>query len=209
MGGTFDPIHLGHLVAAEEALVQFNLDRVLFMPTGQPAFKADEVVTHLVKALDGIVLTPLHTAQSPAAAMSAWLTSGEAPSGFSVDRECELKSPDESKSAVRYARHALDIDEVRQHIALFCADTQPGELQALRTRTRELSGELERLTDVVHRDEVARAEQNIPLGSLVSQLASVLDGRMTGPQKHAGLGFAEQFKIQCQQAAGQLLLAQR
>ena len=37
--------------------------------------------------------------------------------GFSVDRECELKSPDETKSAVRYARHALDIDEVRQHIA--------------------------------------------------------------------------------------------
>ncbi|MRR12219.1 nicotinic acid mononucleotide adenylyltransferase, partial [bacterium] len=36
MGGTFDPIHYGHLVAAEEALVQFNLDRVVFMPTGEP-----------------------------------------------------------------------------------------------------------------------------------------------------------------------------
>ena len=34
MGGTFDPIHYGHLVAAEEALVQFNLDEVVFMPTG-------------------------------------------------------------------------------------------------------------------------------------------------------------------------------
>ena len=36
MGGTFDPIHYGHLVTAEEALVQFNLDRVVFMPTGVP-----------------------------------------------------------------------------------------------------------------------------------------------------------------------------
>jgi nicotinate-nucleotide adenylyltransferase len=45
MGGTFDPIHFGHLVTAEEALVQFNLDRVLFMPTGNPAFKSGERVT--------------------------------------------------------------------------------------------------------------------------------------------------------------------
>ena len=91
-------------------------DRLLMIDAGSPA-KADEVVTQLVKALDGIVLTPLQTAQSPAVAMSEWLTTGQAPAGFSVDRECELKSPDETKSAVRYARHALDIEEVRQHIA--------------------------------------------------------------------------------------------
>ena len=36
MGGTFDPIHLGHLVAASEVLHRFRLDLVLFMPTGQP-----------------------------------------------------------------------------------------------------------------------------------------------------------------------------
>lgn len=36
MGGTFDPIHVGHLVAASEALHIFELDRVLFVPTGQP-----------------------------------------------------------------------------------------------------------------------------------------------------------------------------
>jgi len=91
-------------------------DRLLMIDASSPA-RADEVVTQLVKALDGLVLTPLHTAQSPATAMSAWLTSTEAPAGFSVDRECELKSPDESRSVVRYARHALDIDEVRGHIA--------------------------------------------------------------------------------------------
>jgi nicotinate-nucleotide adenylyltransferase len=36
MGGTFDPIHVGHLIAASEALYHFDLDRVTFVPTGQP-----------------------------------------------------------------------------------------------------------------------------------------------------------------------------
>jgi nicotinate-nucleotide adenylyltransferase len=62
MGGTFDPIHLGHLVTAEEALVQFNLDRVLFMPTGQPAFKANDNVT---PAEDRYLMTVLATASNP------------------------------------------------------------------------------------------------------------------------------------------------
>ncbi len=48
--------------------------------------------------------------------MAHWLNSQEAPAGFSVDRECELKSGDESKSVVRYGRHPLDIAEVKQHI---------------------------------------------------------------------------------------------
>ncbi|MBE3089580.1 MAG: nicotinate-nucleotide adenylyltransferase [Actinobacteria bacterium] len=39
MGGTFNPIHYGHLVTAEEALSQFKLDRVIFIPTGQPPHK--------------------------------------------------------------------------------------------------------------------------------------------------------------------------
>ena len=36
LGGTFDPIHIGHLVAASEALSAFQLDRVMFVPAGQP-----------------------------------------------------------------------------------------------------------------------------------------------------------------------------
>ena len=78
--------------------------------------RADEVVTMLVKSLDGLAVTLLDTKLSPTTAMSDWLISQEAPAGFSVDRECELKAADESKSVVRYARHALDNEEVRQHV---------------------------------------------------------------------------------------------
>ena len=45
MGGTFDPIHNGHLVAAEQAFDDLDLDLVVFMPAGRPAFKLDKKVT--------------------------------------------------------------------------------------------------------------------------------------------------------------------
>ena len=39
MGGTFDPIHLGHLILGEKAYEQLHLDKVLFMPSGNPPHK--------------------------------------------------------------------------------------------------------------------------------------------------------------------------
>lgn len=67
MGGTFDPIHYGHLVAAEEALVQFNLDRVLFMPTGAPVRKTHRTVT---SAEHRYLMTVIATASNPDFAVS-------------------------------------------------------------------------------------------------------------------------------------------
>ena len=80
--------------------------------------KADEVMTWLIKAVDGLAVSLINTQVSPAAAMATWLSTKEAPPDFTVDRECELKAPDESKAVVRYTRHALDTDEVAQHIAM-------------------------------------------------------------------------------------------
>lgn len=62
MGGTFDPIHYGHLVTAEEALVQFNLDRVIFMPTGRPAAKSNDYVS---EPEHRYLMTVLATAANP------------------------------------------------------------------------------------------------------------------------------------------------
>jgi recombination associated protein RdgC len=56
--------------------------------------------------------------------MAHWLSTREAPLGFTVDRDCELKTPDDQKSAVRYSRHTLEIDEVPQHIAAGKVPTQ-------------------------------------------------------------------------------------
>src|SRR6266545_3807537 len=62
MGGTFDPIHIGHLVTAEEALSQFSLDEVLFVPTGQPWMKAEQEVS---PGEDRYLMTVVATAADP------------------------------------------------------------------------------------------------------------------------------------------------
>lgn len=45
MGGTFDPIHTGHLVVADEVRTNFNLDKVIFMPTGDPPHKDQKSIS--------------------------------------------------------------------------------------------------------------------------------------------------------------------
>ncbi len=81
--------------------------------------KLDQVVTALVRAFDKLVLTQVQTNVTPQTAMTQWLsatTPDEWPGDFSVERECELKSSDEDKAVVKYNRHNLNTDEVRQHI---------------------------------------------------------------------------------------------
>lgn len=89
--------------------------RILALDTATQA-RADEVVSILAEALPGFALALLDTQTSPQAAMAQWLATEDVPIMFSVDRECELKAADESKAVVKYGRHPLDIDEVRQHI---------------------------------------------------------------------------------------------
>ena len=88
---------------------------LLLIDASSPA-RADEVVTLLVKSFEGLSVSHVATVESAAVAMTRWLASGEPPAGFTVDRECELKSADEMKSVVRYARHPLDTDEVRRYV---------------------------------------------------------------------------------------------
>jgi recombination associated protein RdgC len=88
---------------------------LLFVDAGSSS-RADEVVTLLIQASPGLSLQLVQTAESPAACMAAWLLDGVTPEGFQIERECELKGSDEQKPVVRYARHPLDIDEVRAHL---------------------------------------------------------------------------------------------
>jgi nicotinate-nucleotide adenylyltransferase len=62
MGGTFDPIHHGHLVAASEVASVFNLDEVVFVPTGHPWQKADREVS---PAEHRYLMTVIATASNP------------------------------------------------------------------------------------------------------------------------------------------------
>ena len=62
MGGTFDPIHHGHLVAASEVAVLFGLDEVVFVPTGQPWQKSQRAVS---PPEDRYLMTVIATASNP------------------------------------------------------------------------------------------------------------------------------------------------
>jgi nicotinate-nucleotide adenylyltransferase len=62
MGGTFDPVHHGHLVAASEVQAWFDLDEVLFVPTGEPWQKSDRVVS---PAEHRYLMTVIATASNP------------------------------------------------------------------------------------------------------------------------------------------------
>jgi nicotinate-nucleotide adenylyltransferase len=62
MGGTFDPIHNGHLVAASEVATMFGLDEVVFVPTGQPWQKSEHLVS---PAEDRYLMTVIATASNP------------------------------------------------------------------------------------------------------------------------------------------------
>ena len=99
------------------ALVWIDRDAGLLVIDSATQGRADEVVTALVKSIDGFAVALLDTKQSPVSAMAEWLTTQEPPAGFAIEQECELKAADESKSVVKYGRHPLDIEEVKQHIA--------------------------------------------------------------------------------------------
>jgi recombination associated protein RdgC len=88
----------------------------LVVDAASPA-KADDVIKLLLKAVDRLPLESLRVQRSPVGVMTAWLQEDEAPAGFTVDMDTELRATGESKAAVRYVRHTLEPDEVRRHIA--------------------------------------------------------------------------------------------
>lgn len=78
--------------------------------------KGDEVMQLLNESIEHLGARALQTALSPVSAMTSWLAADEAPSGFTIDQDTELRSSTQSKATVRYVRHALEADDLRRHI---------------------------------------------------------------------------------------------
>src|SRR3954466_9440175 len=88
MGGTFDPVHHGHLVAASEVATGFGLDEVVFVPTGQPWQKSDRAVT---PGEDRYLMTVIATASNPRFQVSRVDVDRDGPT-YTVDTLRELRS---------------------------------------------------------------------------------------------------------------------
>lgn len=94
MGGTFDPLHLGHLVTAEQARADLELDEVVFVPAGRPWQKTREVTS----AEHRYLMTVLATAANPA---------------FSVSRvEIDRAGPSYTVDTLRALRHVVPHDDL-------------------------------------------------------------------------------------------------
>ncbi len=79
--------------------------------------KAEELLGHLIKSVDELPAKLLKTQMSPGAAMTTWLAENDAPAGFTLDRDLELRAPGDERATVRYVRHALEGEEIREYIA--------------------------------------------------------------------------------------------
>jgi len=127
MGGTFDPIHHGHLVAASEVASAFNLDGVLFVPTGQPWQKSK-----VTGSEHRYLMTVIATASNPRFTVSRVDIDRNGPT-YTIDTLKDLKSefPETElffitgADAVTQILQWKDVDQIWS-LAHFVAVTRPG-----------------------------------------------------------------------------------
>ncbi|HYV01540.1 MAG TPA: nicotinate-nucleotide adenylyltransferase [Actinomycetota bacterium] len=130
MGGTFDPIHYGHLVTAEAALWKFGLDEVVFVPTGHPWMKEHRDVT---PPEHRYLMTVIATASNPRFSVSRIEVEREGPT-YAVDTLQELRRQADEEVELYFITGADAILEIVQwkdpdevmSMAHFIAATRPG-----------------------------------------------------------------------------------
>jgi nicotinate-nucleotide adenylyltransferase len=129
MGGTFDPIHNGHLVAASEVAAAFDLDEVLFVPTGQPWQKDEVTLTS-----DRYLMTEIATAANPRFKVSTVDIDRDGPT-YTVDtlRDLRSKYPDADLLFITGADAVTSIASWKDAsdlwgLAKFVAVTRPGHV---------------------------------------------------------------------------------
>ena len=130
MGGTFDPVHHGHLVAASEVAVLFGLDEVVFVPTGQPWQKGDRDVS---PAEDRYLMTVIATASNPRFSVSRVDVDREGPT-YTVDTLRDLHAEYGPKAQLYFITGADALTQIltwhKVHelfeLAHFVGCTRPG-----------------------------------------------------------------------------------
>ncbi len=127
MGGTFDPIHHGHLVAASEVAQSFDLDEVLFVPTGQPWQKED-----VTESEHRYLMTVVATASNPRFSVSRVDIDRSGPT-YTIDtlRDLKKQRPDADLFFITGADAIAQILGWRDHgelwdLAHFVAVSRPG-----------------------------------------------------------------------------------
>ncbi|NUT44297.1 MAG: nicotinate-nucleotide adenylyltransferase [Thermoactinospora sp.] len=130
MGGTFDPIHHGHLVAASEVAHHFDLDEVVFVPTGRPYQKDDKQVS---AAEDRYLMTVIATASNPRFSVSRVDVDRPGPT-FTIDTLRDVAEIYGSQAELYFITGAdalaailswRDVDELFE-LAHFVGCTRPG-----------------------------------------------------------------------------------
>ncbi|MBN8881971.1 MAG: nicotinate-nucleotide adenylyltransferase [Salana multivorans] len=131
MGGTFDPIHHGHLVAASEAAAEFGLDEVVFVPTGLQPFKADRRVA---PAEHRYLMTVIATASNPSFTVSR-VDIDRPGTTYTIDtlRDLHEERPDEDLYFITGADALSQILEWKNsgelfQLAHFIGVTRPGHV---------------------------------------------------------------------------------
>jgi nicotinate-nucleotide adenylyltransferase len=129
MGGTFDPIHHGHLVAASEVAQSFDLDEVLFVPTGMPYQKSD-----VTESEHRYLMTVIATAANPRFTVSRVDIDRKGPT-YTIDtlRDLRAQHPDAELYFISGAdaiAQILDWKDVRElwSLAHFVAVSRPGHV---------------------------------------------------------------------------------
>ena len=129
MGGTFDPIHHGHLVAASEVADSFGLDEVVFVPTGQPWQKSD-----VTEPEHRYLMTVIATASNPSFSVSRVDIDRDGPT-YTIDtlRDVQRLNPDADLYFITGADAIAQILSWRNHdelweLAHFVAVSRPGHV---------------------------------------------------------------------------------
>lgn len=159
MGGTFDPIHNGHLVAAQEALAQFSLDSIMFLPAGIPAHKEGHTA---LPAEERYLMTVIATASNSAFSVSRLEIDRPGPT-YTIDSLVALRATLGDDTAIYFITGADAVWEILtwksyERLGKYCefiAATRPGYSLERFMRSHMLNAEGKKLSyPTVHIMEV-------------------------------------------------------